>query len=251
MILRSCDGVDFRADSAVLNRASPVFEDMAKLSSPQNEPLAPPVLAMEETSDVLDILLCLLYPIESPPQITSTSQGRELLRLVDKLQITHFVVLQALETYIGTVKPPLVAWAMTMTSSFPSLRRAGVRRESIKFDTPADVPEEMRDVSAHAVFTLLALKKEAMGKAENYLSIFHFAWACDLGSGTFLGVPNTPARIIIKPLSHSWCTKHITFMQGIIRACDARFLPVFVQFEAKRAQTRRIIEQLLDVENAS
>lgn len=256
VILRSSDGVEFRADSAVLKRASPVFEDMAKLPPPKNEPLAPPVLVMEETSDVLDVLLCLLYPADAPQTITSNSQGRGLLRVVDKLQITSFVVLQALEAYIATVEPPLVAWAITTTSSVPSLRRAGVRRvfaADESSDLASDVPEELASVSARAVLTVLAAKKEALQKSRTMLSFPNFPWACrdsDWGDGhtnAATSWSNSHTQLMIQ---HPFDSIHNfeVVLEDIIRANSVKYLTLFREqtLVARRAEARLEIERLLD-----
>lgn len=263
VIMRSSDGVEFRADSAVLKRASPVFEDMAKLPSPSNDPLGPPIIAMEETSDVLDILLCLLYPANSPPHITSTSQGRALLRVVDKLQITNFVVLQALEAYVATVEPPLAAWAITMNSSIPSLRRAGVRRVFMadeSTDLTLDAPEELRAVSAHTVIRLLAAKKDALKKARKLLSYHSFPWANDKDWEPGYVPPRLadPATDWIKlhtngMVQYPFDSKYYSesFLHQIILLHDVRKLkwfqlPTFVHL---RAWVRSSIERLLDWDN--
>lgn len=264
VILRSSDGVEFRADSAVLKRASPVFEDMAKLPSLTNEPLATPVVAMEETSDVLAILLCLLYPTDSPPRITSISQGRALLRVVDKLQITSFVVLQTLEAYVATVEPPLAAWAITMNSSVPSLRRAGVRRVFMadeNTDLTLDAPEELRDVSAHAVVRLLAAKKEALEEARKLLTYDSFPWAIrkdkipshEVGgklskfsyAATDWSILHTE-RMVQYPFDLTYRSE--TFLHHIIFVNDDKMLGLFQSpgRVAQRAKARSSIERLLE-----
>ncbi|KAH9914114.1 uncharacterized protein B0H18DRAFT_1046655 [Fomitopsis serialis] len=70
LILRSSDGMNFRVRKAILAEASPVFEDMLSLPTPQDPAESPnnlPIVPMTEDSRILQGLLCLCYPINDMP----------------------------------------------------------------------------------------------------------------------------------------------------------------------------------------
>ncbi|OJA08962.1 hypothetical protein AZE42_06846 [Rhizopogon vesiculosus] len=64
IILRSCDGVDFRVFKLILSLASPVFKDMFTLPQTglQSNVFSVPVIPMTETSTTMRSLLLLCYP---------------------------------------------------------------------------------------------------------------------------------------------------------------------------------------------
>ncbi|KAH9927007.1 uncharacterized protein B0H18DRAFT_854239, partial [Fomitopsis serialis] len=88
IILRSRDRVDYRVRSSILAEASSVFEDMFDIAREAPVEQCPrrdgiPVVPVTETSEVVDLLLRLCYPVTTPV-FTSLSQVRDVLTAVDK-----------------------------------------------------------------------------------------------------------------------------------------------------------------------
>jgi len=91
IIVRSCDGVDYRVRSSILAEASSVFEDMFDIAREAPVEQCPrrggiPVVLVTETSEVVDLLLRLCYPVAAPV-FTTFSQVRDVLKAVDKYLI--------------------------------------------------------------------------------------------------------------------------------------------------------------------
>ncbi|OAX40171.1 hypothetical protein K503DRAFT_21990 [Rhizopogon vinicolor AM-OR11-026] len=68
IILRSCDGVNFRVFKLILSLASPMFKVMFTLPQAglQSDDLSVPVIPMTETSTTMKSLLLLCYPTTNP-----------------------------------------------------------------------------------------------------------------------------------------------------------------------------------------
>ncbi|KZT69331.1 hypothetical protein DAEQUDRAFT_638110, partial [Daedalea quercina L-15889] len=64
LILRSCDGVDFRVFRSILAVSSDVFADMFETGQSRNEELRNgcPVVYVQEDSKTMDGLLRIIYP---------------------------------------------------------------------------------------------------------------------------------------------------------------------------------------------
>jgi hypothetical protein len=67
LIIRSSDFVDFRVHKAVLAMASPFFKDLLSLPQPSNSESVGdlPVVQLSESSELLDSLVSLLYPVRT------------------------------------------------------------------------------------------------------------------------------------------------------------------------------------------
>ncbi|KAF9494243.1 hypothetical protein BDN71DRAFT_1431877 [Pleurotus eryngii] len=100
IILRSCDGTDFRVYKAILTLASPVFRDMFSLpDSPKTneDHNGIRIVQMQEPSSTLDPLLRFSYPIESPKictkdlfvSVMSAAAKFEMKRLFEKIIDSH------------------------------------------------------------------------------------------------------------------------------------------------------------------
>ena len=67
VVLRTSDLVDFYVVKAVLGLASPFFKDMFSLAQPHTDPsllAAKEPIVISETSDAIDCLFRLCYPVE-------------------------------------------------------------------------------------------------------------------------------------------------------------------------------------------
>jgi len=101
IILRSKDLVDFRVRKAILQEASPFFEDLFKLPQPSLEDMelngdtsrdGLPIILMSEDSATIDKLLRICYPTRNP-QIATFDELRLLLDAARK-----YMMDEALET---------------------------------------------------------------------------------------------------------------------------------------------------------
>ena len=72
IILRSSDQVNYRVHKSVLAMSSPFFKDLLSLPQPPDDELVDglPVVQLPEDSDLLNVLISLLYPV--PPVIPSS-----------------------------------------------------------------------------------------------------------------------------------------------------------------------------------
>lgn len=176
MRLRSCDGVDFRVDSVILRRASGFFRDLARLPEAKD---TEEVIAMEESADVLNILLRLLYPMGlAAPTVSTHKQGEELLRAVDKLDIVSHAVNQAITQHLSTLVP-LRAWAIAVRFQYAEARKAAVARFMLEKPHPTNrYPDiaELDGVSARALAKLYRVRETAIHDVKEFLS--ELFWCC-------------------------------------------------------------------------
>ncbi|KAH9004626.1 hypothetical protein EDB86DRAFT_3072114 [Lactarius hatsudake] len=89
LILRSSDGVNFRVFKVILSLASSVFADMFTLPPPpasQGSSDEPPVVALPEDAETLDLALRHCYPIRSP-EVAELRDARILLEFARKYQV--------------------------------------------------------------------------------------------------------------------------------------------------------------------
>lgn len=91
VVLRSSDGVDFRTLKALLTLSSSVFEGMFSLPRPANRRVdvlegGLPVVPLEETADMVDILLRFCVP-QPPPNFESVTQAARVLEGARKYEM--------------------------------------------------------------------------------------------------------------------------------------------------------------------
>lgn len=103
IILRSADGVDFRVTKSVLVEASPFFHAMLSLPQPDTTSQVDstsaatmldglPVIALTESSRVLDALLRICFPVEPPDEeLKDLKLIDALLSVGDKYDMTRVV----------------------------------------------------------------------------------------------------------------------------------------------------------------
>lgn len=92
VIVRTCDGVDFRVFKLILKLASPVFKDMFKMPQPapddddeQRDGL--PIVRVEEQSSVFGALLRFCYPQVDDPPIGALDEIVGILRAALKYDL--------------------------------------------------------------------------------------------------------------------------------------------------------------------
>ena len=81
LIIRSSDLVDFRVHKSVLAMASPFFKDLLSLPQPSDDEIADghPVVQLSESSELLNGLISILYPV---PTVMPRSYEKVLYLLV-------------------------------------------------------------------------------------------------------------------------------------------------------------------------
>lgn len=134
VVLRSKDGVDFRVDAVVLERASKFFETLFQLPNPspsriQTDSATTEPLVLDETSAVLDMLLRIIYSFHphTSKNVSSPSDLHSLLRAVDKFEITAAAVGTLVDELIAQ-HDPLQSWALAVTYHRPAARKLAVIR---------------------------------------------------------------------------------------------------------------------------
>lgn len=176
-ILRSSDKIDFRVDLVLLRRASSFFDDLARLPQPPtaNSETALEPIQMEETADVLNIILRHLYPVV-PAAITTSAQAELLLRAVNKLNLSIYSLDHALDAHLASL-PPLRAWAIAIRYHRATARREAVARYLESEEQPLEhFLVELDFVSAKDLAMLLGIKKQAIADAKKELP--YLRWLC-------------------------------------------------------------------------
>lgn len=160
VVLRSADGHDFRVHSIVLRKASLFFREMFSGSRVYGS------VSMTETTDVLNDILRWLYPVDTAPNINSTSHALDLLRAVERLQIDSHVVKRSLHAYIIAQPHPLCAWALATRFGYMEARKDAARRcLATNEDFIDDIPTEMELVDAKTYMKLIRIKRSAIDLA--------------------------------------------------------------------------------------
>ncbi|KAF7369606.1 BTB domain-containing protein [Mycena venus] len=127
IILRSCDGADFRLHKAVLSLVSPVFRDMFTLPQPESA-LALPVVDVSEGSAVLDRALRFFYPGAQPIVQNLDELGEIIGVLVQKYDMQCIVptAKQYLERH--AVYAPLPAYAIAYKLQWKDVATAAAKQ---------------------------------------------------------------------------------------------------------------------------
>jgi BTB/POZ domain len=85
LIIRSSDNIDFRVHKSLLAMASPFFKDLLSLPQPSDSEIVDgvPVVRLPESSELLNNLLSILYPV---PTVMPNSYEKVLCLLVTRWQ---------------------------------------------------------------------------------------------------------------------------------------------------------------------
>lgn len=184
-ILTSSDGVEFRVDSLVLRRASPLFADMFRLPVPPTPdasallpPLRPPIV-MDEASMILDDVLKLIFPPAKLPELSSPKHARILSRALSKYQVTNDAFMTHLTIYIGTLDPPVRAWALAVELGNDEARKMALRRFIEQNSDPLDDDvEQLSRVEGRSVQRLLRIRRDVIGYISNEINRFFYHLIC-------------------------------------------------------------------------
>lgn len=152
IILRTSDGIHFHARTHILVESSPVFRDKLSQAEWKKENDDVPILPVEETSDVLDPLLRLAYPV-ADPIFTDPGPIREVLSAAMKYQMEEAIALlrEALSSHIPS--QPFRVWAIAYLLRLEEETKAAATSLLGK-DLPPDAPKELELITAVGVYQL-------------------------------------------------------------------------------------------------
>ena len=162
LVIRSCDGVNFRVRSAIVAEASPIFSDMFELPQPQPPNHPPidspdfldgkPVVAVEEDSQTLDHLLRLCYPVPDP-ELVSLSDVRPVLAAALKYEMEEAVTLMKKSLLSFVDQQPLAVWAVACTLKSEAEAKIAAT-VLLNAELPLEPPPELQMVTAAAYYRL-------------------------------------------------------------------------------------------------
>ncbi|KAF7795058.1 hypothetical protein EIP86_006202 [Pleurotus ostreatoroseus] len=169
VVLRACNKVDFYVYKAVLLLASDFFEDMFSLNQPPDDSDTidgRPVIEVSETSNTLDMLLRLCYPVDDPN--ISLAELDTVLSAAIKYEMREAIQIlsRTLQTYVQ--EKPREAYAVacrhmleTEASMAAQRWKELVRATEGSGDFALTLPgvtfiPEMEDISALAYHNLLS-----------------------------------------------------------------------------------------------
>ncbi|KAL6302627.1 hypothetical protein BKA93DRAFT_827323 [Sparassis latifolia] len=178
IILRTCENVEFRAHKEVLSLASPVFEDM--FAVPQPSVMAPedvhaetglPVISVTETSQTLDTLLRLCYPMDDPV-LENVDDACEALEAARKYQMDA-IGTKLKMAFAGFVsKSPIRVYAIACTFKLESEAWAAADA-SMKMRT-FDYEPALDKISAGAFYRLLQYRRNSTSSRTRSITSFIF-----------------------------------------------------------------------------
>ncbi|TFY50886.1 hypothetical protein EVJ58_g10846 [Rhodofomes roseus] len=215
VVLRTCDGVDYRVRSSILAEASPVFGDIFDLAREA------PSEALK-TSEVADILLRFCYPVAAPT-FTTFSQVQDVLTAVDKYLMEGLieVVKKHLTDFSLDGAHPLRLYATAYAHRFEDVARIAAK-ETIGKPLQTVYVTELESLSAGAYYWLLEFHKT--GKADVIPEV------------PFLSVDPSRTSARPPPGPHSrtaWISKYaspypfgLPFADFTLRTCDGIALRV-------------------------
>ncbi|KAF8305964.1 hypothetical protein DL93DRAFT_2160056 [Clavulina sp. PMI_390] len=175
-ILKSSDGHFFRVDYAVLKRASTSFHPFSHLASSGSEPVER-ALIMEESGEMLDILIKLLHPIENPPPPLTAQQSEAFFRMVDKLGVSSYAAHRFIGDYASSCTP-IKGWAISTRFKLAESKRLCAKRYILaKNEEDASDYAELHHVTGHSVMKLLQVKRQVVSRARTAASN-GVQWAC-------------------------------------------------------------------------
>ncbi|KAF8310312.1 hypothetical protein DL93DRAFT_2230401 [Clavulina sp. PMI_390] len=182
IVMKSSDGISFRLDSVYLCRSSAVFQTMLSLPVPieEDHKNMPETIELAESAPVLDYVFRALYPFVPSRLIDSADHAVNILQALEKYEISIDAHTDMLSTYIGSVEPPIRAWALAVKAGGEAARAVAVRRfmEVSGDGLEAPVPE-LKVVDSWQLMHLLVLKKQANTKAQELISQLLNTITCD------------------------------------------------------------------------
>ncbi|KAH9931598.1 uncharacterized protein B0H18DRAFT_990184 [Fomitopsis serialis] len=184
LILRSSDGMNFRVRKAILAEASPVFEDMFMLPTPQDPAESPnnlPVVPMTEDSRTLEGLLRLCYPFNDMPSQT-LDQTSAMLNAAKKYAMdgAQYFLYQKLLSFAET--SPVQVYVLSVRHELPEVAKAAAQA-FLALTIPNNELRKLanlRHISASALMCLIEYRERcvvaATGVFDNYAWIDGNRW---------------------------------------------------------------------------
>lgn len=155
----------FRVKKAILAEASPVFDDMFSLPSPQTEDSNSgtcdlPVLPLEEDSRTLESLLRLCYPVDQMP-LRTLDQASMLLEVARKYIMDGALRFLGQRLLTFAVASPVQVFALAVRSELEHDVVLAAARASLNFFLldESQRGEEIRHISAAAYLSLLDFRQ--------------------------------------------------------------------------------------------
>lgn len=175
VILRSSDGKEFTVHASLLRLASPILNKKITESTANQEVGSDrklTIISMTENSQTIEFLIRCLYPSSSAPSLSyyGSKLGEEVMNAVVDLDITSYVVHNALKDYLAELDP-LRAWALAIRSKQTKERKAAVKKFIASEEEDVRDWTELRHVNVVQLAKLIQLRRKAV-----------FEGGCDLGS---------------------------------------------------------------------
>jgi hypothetical protein len=254
-VLTSSDEVEFRVDSLVLRRASPLFADMFKLPVPvpvqqsqQRQPAlhvspSKPPIIVDESAAILHDLLRLIYPPTKIPTISSPKHARTLFRALKKYQVSSDAFMTSLTAYVGTLDPALRAWALAVELGNEEARKMAFRRFiEQKSDPLDDDAEQLSRVEGRSVQRLFRIRRDVIAYVSKEVNrFFHHLICCKDHQKSILDFRNQAASCVDQlNIPTEEVLKAFSLCCG---SCTANFHSTTNQ--ALRGELRSYIEEIL------
>ncbi|KAI0794269.1 hypothetical protein C8Q74DRAFT_566544 [Fomes fomentarius] len=177
IVLHTSDGVLFRVFRWILEDSSPVFSTIFALPQPHpsmttthafaesdgaDSEIRTAIIAIEEPSHILDVLLRLCYPFPERPSIASFDEAKPLFVAAHKYEMSRIVPVLIEAATLHLKADPLRAYAFAVRLRMDALARAAAR-EYISTDVTTYPPiEELEDITAGDYQRLLAYRQECV-----------------------------------------------------------------------------------------
>ncbi|KAF8285010.1 hypothetical protein DL93DRAFT_1350724 [Clavulina sp. PMI_390] len=163
------DGIIVGAHTLLLSAASPFFRGFSG-----EQPFR-----IKQSSNALKAVLQFLYPMSTKPSITGVIMLREVLEVANTLQITSFVVRNALNELIKAESHPFRSWALATAFKYPNAQRFAIE-QYFQSDSAflGDIPDEAHLVDAFQILHLIAAKQRGLSAARK--SFTAFQWSCSV-----------------------------------------------------------------------
>ncbi len=190
LVLRSgaLPTTDFRVHRCILAASSPFFKDMFSLPQPQTDDDSnPPVVQVSESAEILEKLLCFIYPY-SKPVLKTLEDVADILEAASKYDVT--VAIDALRSILVSPafvkQEPLRVYAIACRFDLEEEAKLA-SRHSLSVELPDSPPHEyLQDISESQYRRLLNLHKTRAAAAQELL-VVHDDVKCMMCNGTHYG----------------------------------------------------------------
>ncbi|EIW63244.1 uncharacterized protein TRAVEDRAFT_82705, partial [Trametes versicolor FP-101664 SS1] len=163
VILRSCDGVDFRLYKNVLAKASTFFREFFSLPKPPDAPTTLRAFILPENADTLERLFRSCYPV-ARPHFPTIDDVRTTLAAATKYAMDHInpILEEALLRFLE--REPLRVYAIAYLFRLEDVARAAARA-LLEYPTVAEPdtpPPEFDELPTRAMYALLIYRRRCV-----------------------------------------------------------------------------------------